>query len=338
MKKKFTIRDLAKEAGVSVTTVSQILNNKGDRFSKATQEKVLALRDKYKYVPDFNARNLILHSAKTIGVLVPNVANPFFGTFIEGVQSVAREAKFIPLVFSANRDPKLEKYYLSQMIERSISGLVIASATMTTDTVKELISFNDIPYILFDQNHTQQGYRVQTSDFTGGQLAAKHLLELGHKHIAVLTSDNPSENLNHRMNGFKKVVEEQGLSLDEEHDVVKAPLTKTGGYQAVDRVLATGASAVFAANDEMAIGLLRGLHERGVKVPADLSVMGYDNIYLDDYVYPRLTTVQQPIFDLGAGATEMLIDQINSEGKEEHVQSFPVKLIKRDSTAPYTGN
>ena len=116
MKKKITIRDLAKEAGVSVTTVSQILNNKGDRFSTATQERVLALRDKYKYVPDFNARNLILKSAKTIGVLVPNIANPFFGTFVEGVQSIAREAEFIPLVFSANRDPKLEKYDLSQMI------------------------------------------------------------------------------------------------------------------------------------------------------------------------------------------------------------------------------
>lgn len=338
MKKKFTIKDLAKEAGVSVTTVSQILNNKGQRFSKATQERVLALRDKYKYVPDFNARNLILHSAKTIGVLVPNIANPFFGTFIEGVQSVASEAKFIPLVFSANRDPKLEKYYLSQMIERSISGLVIASATMTTDTIKDVISFNDIPYILFDQNHTQDGDRVQTSDFTGGQLAAQHLLSLGHHHIALLTSDNPTENLNHRMNGFKDVIEKNNLSLNETHDVVKAPLTKMGGYQAVDKVLKIGASAVFAANDEMAIGLLRGLHERGVKVPADISVIGYDNIYLDDYVYPRLTTVQQPIFDLGAGATKMLINQINNDENESHVQSFPVKLIERDSTAPYKEN
>jgi LacI family transcriptional regulator len=338
MKKKFTIRDLAKEAGVSVTTVSQILNNKGDRFSKATQEKVLALRDKYKYVPDFNARNLILRSAKTIGVLVPNIANPFFGTFIEGVQSVARKEKFIPLVFSANRDPKLEKYYLSQMIERSISGLVIASATMTTDTINEVISFNDIPYILFDQNHTQQGDRVQTSDFLGGQLAANHLLDLGHRHIAILTSDNPSENLNHRMNGFKKAIADHQLNFDEVRDVVQAPLTTTGGYQATDQVLKTGASAVFAANDEMAIGLLRGLHERGVKVPAEISVMGYDNIYLDDYVYPRLTTVQQPIFDLGVGATEMLIELINSDNNEDHVQSFPVKLIKRDSTAPYKGN
>lgn len=335
MKKKITIRDIAKEAGVSVTTVSQILNHKGDRFSKATQEKVFALRDKYKYVPDFNARNLILKSAKTIGVLVPNIANPFFGTFIEGVQSVAREAKFIPLVFSANRDPNLEKYYLSQMIERSISGLVIASATMTTATIKEVISFNEIPYILFDQNHTQDGDRVQTSDYLGGQLAAQHLVKLGHRHIAVLTSDNPTENLNHRMNGFKKVVQEHQLTVDLQRDVIRAPLTKDGGYQATRAVLQTGASAVFAANDEMAIGLLRGLHEQGVKVPTDLSVIGYDNIYLDDYVYPRLTTVQQPIFDLGAGATSMLIDQINHNSNESHVQSFPVKLIERDSTGPY---
>ena len=92
---------------------------------------------------------------------------------------------------------------------------------------------------------------------------------------------------------------------------------------------------MFAANDEMAIGLLRGLHERGVKIPEDISVMGYDNIYWDDYVYPRLTTVQQPIFDLGAGATKMLIERINHNSYEARVQSFPVKLIERDSTGPY---
>lgn len=335
MKKKITIRDLAREAGVSVTTVSQILNNKGERFSKATQEKVFALRDKYKYVPDFNARNLILRSAKTIGVLVPNIANPFWGTFIEGVQSIAREAKFIPIVFSANRDLNLEKYYLSQMIERSISGLVIASATMTTDTIKEVISFNDIPYILFDQNHTQDGARVQTSDYQGGQLAAKHLLGLGHRHIAVLTSDDPTENLKHRMNGFKNIVENNDLRIDATHDIIHAPLTKAGGYAATKQVIATGASAIFAANDEMAIGLLRGLHENNIKVPEDISVIGYDNIYLDDYVYPSLTTVQQPIYDLGAGATKMLIEQIEDSSDQDPVQSFPVKLIQRGSTGPY---
>lgn len=334
MNKKITIRDLAREAGVSVTTVSQILNNKGERFSRDTQEKVLALRDKYKYVPDFNARNLILKSAKTIGVLVPNIANPFFGTFIEGVQSVARDAKFMPLVFSANRDPQLEKYYLSQMVERSISGLVIASATLTTAMIREVISFNELPYILFDQNHTQEGDRVQTSDYAGGQLAAKHLLDLGHQHIAILNSTDPSENLKHRINGFNQAVRDRQLTIAA-RDIIDAPLTKQGGYQAARKIVATGATAVFAANDEMAIGLLRGLHELGVNVPEELSVMGYDNIYLDDYVSPRLTTVQQPIFDLGAGAAKMLIDRINGDRDEEHVQSFPVKLIKRESAASY---
>lgn len=334
MNKKITIRDLAREAGVSVTTVSQILNNKGERFSRDTQEKVLALRDKYKYVPDFNARNLILKSAKTIGVLVPNIANPFFGTFIEGVQSVARDAKFMPLVFSANRDPQLEKYYLSQMVERSISGLVIASATLTTAMIREVISFNELPYILFDQNHTQEGDRVQTSDYAGGQLAAKHLLNLGHQHIAILNSTDPSENLKHRINGFSQAVRERQLTIAA-RDIINAPLTKQGGYKAARKIVATGATAVFAANDEMAIGLLRGLHELDVNVPEELSVMGYDNIYLDDYVSPRLTTVQQPIFDLGAGAAEMLIDRINGDRDKEQVQSFPVKLIERESTASY---
>ena len=135
--------------------------------------------------------------------------------------------------------------------------------------------------------------------------------------------------------GFKNIIKENNLSLDPIHDVIRAPLTKDGGYKAVKDVLATGASAVFAANDEMAIGLLRGLHELDVKVPEDISVIGYDNIYWDDYVYPRLTTVQQPIFNLGAGATKMLIEQISHSSAEARVQNFPVKLIKRDSTSSY---
>ena len=150
MGKKVTIRDIARLAGVSVTTVSQILNGKGERFSKKTRDKILKLRDEYGYVPDFNARSLILRqSSSMIGVLVPNITSPFFSTFVEGVQHVAQHERMIPLIFSADRNAELEQNYLSQMLERSIDGLIIASATMTTDTVNQIIGARDVPYILF---------------------------------------------------------------------------------------------------------------------------------------------------------------------------------------------
>ena len=146
MKHKVTIRDLAKAAGVSVTTVSQILNGKGQRFSQATQQRVLELRDQMNYVPDFNARNLIMRSSKTIGVLVPNIGNPFFSTFIRGVQEAARQAEFMPLIFSANHEEKLERYYLGRLIERAVDGLIIASSSITTDTIEQLLKPNDIVF------------------------------------------------------------------------------------------------------------------------------------------------------------------------------------------------
>ena len=123
MANKITIRDLAKQAGVSVTTVSQILNGKGQRFSEQTREKVLTLKKQLNYVPDFNARNLIMRSSKTIGVLLPNIANPFFAAFVKGIQKATRQAGFMPLIFSADHEEDQERYYLQRLVERSVDGL-----------------------------------------------------------------------------------------------------------------------------------------------------------------------------------------------------------------------
>lgn len=334
MGKKVTIRDIARLAGVSVTTVSQILNGKGERFSKKTRDKILKLRDEYGYVPDFNARSLILRqSSSMIGVLVPNITSPFFSTFVEGVQHVAQHERMIPLIFSADRNAELEQNYLSQMLERSIDGLIIASATMTTDTVNQIIGARDVPYILYDQNYAQEGTRVLTDDYRGGTLAAQHLADLGHHKIAILEPNELSENFTQRLTGFQDCLRKNHIELDVDHNVIKAPLSLQGGYNAAAAVIKTGVTAAFAGNDDMAIGLMRGLKEQGVKVPDQISVMGYDDIYLDEYVSPQLTTIRQPIMDLGIGAAKMLLNKIHSDQEQEQIQRFPVELIQRQSTA-----
>lgn len=335
MGKKVTIRDIANMAGVSVTTVSQVLNGKGKRFSKSTREKILKLRDQYQYVPDFHARSLIMkEGVNTIGVLVPNVSEPFFGTFVEGVQQVARQEKLIPLIFSANRDPKLEKEYLEQMVERSIDGLIIASARMTTEMINQALISRNIPYILFDRNYDQKGARVQTDDYHGGQLAAQHLVELGHRKLLYLGVNNITENFKQRLAGFKSVLQANGRQFSEKKNVLQTDLSREGGYKAAKAVAQSGATAVFTANDDIAMGLLRGLRELNVRVPEDISVVGYDDIALDEYVYPQLTTIHQPIFDLGVGATKILLDRIKHQHEDEQVEKFPVRLIRRESTAP----
>lgn len=333
MKKKVTIRDVAREAGVSVTTVSQILNGKGQRFSKQTREHVLKLRDKLNYVPDFNARNLILHSSQTIGVLVPSVTNPFFSSFVQGVQEQCRSREMMPLVFGANHDEKLERYYLTQLVARSVDGLIIASSTITTKTVDEILRPVHLPYVLFDQNGSRGGDRLEVDDYQGGKLAAQHLTSLGHQRVVMVMPNDATSNIHQRLAGFVAGMEEAHVAFDPERDVVAAELTKRGGYLATRSVLRKQPTAVFAANDEIAIGLMRGLREQDVTVPDDISVMGYDGIDLDEYVSPELTTVQQPIHQIGVQSVQMLFKRIDDGDAELQRVFLPVKLIARQSTA-----
>lgn len=330
MTKKATIRDLANAANVSVTTVSQILNGKGQRFSNETKQKVLKLQEELNYVPDFNARNLIMKTSKTIGVLVPNIGNPFFSTFIKGIQRQSRQLQFTPFIFSANHDKQLESYYLKQLVERAADGLIIASASITVDALDGILKRNKIPYLLLDQNSINDGDRVETDDVKGGMLAADHLSQLGHRRFAVVMPDSPTDNLSHRLEGFKTQLRSQKIEPD--ITLIHSPMTKLGGYQATEQVLASHASAVFAINDEMAIGLYRGLREQKISVPTDLSIIGYDDIDLDEYVTPALTTIAQPIMQMGETATELLVSRIQHPGAEVKTIHLPVELIVRDST------
>lgn len=333
MTRKVTIRDLAEAAGVSVTTVSQILNGKGERFSIETRQRVHQLQEDLGYVPDFNARNLIMKSAQTIGVLVPNLGNPFFSMFIRGVQQTSRERHFIPLIFGANHDEQLESYYLQELIKRAVDGLIIASASITGEAIDNILKKNGIPYLLIDQNGGPSVDRIRVDDEQGGQLAARHLLALGHHRIVVVMPEHPTQNLRIRLAGFKAQLVDQQIPLADSA-VITSPMTKLGGYQATAAVLAQHPTAVFAINDETALGLMRGLHEQGVRVPDDISVLGYDDIDLDEYVVPKLTTIHQPVVTMGQQATELLINRVQNQRQPAQMVDLPVVLKQRESTGP----
>lgn len=333
MTRKVTIRDLAEAAGVSVTTVSQILNGKGERFSIETRQRVHQLQEDLGYVPDFNARNLIMKSAQTIGVLVPNLGNPFFSMFIRGVHQTSRERHFIPLIFGANHDEQLESYYLQELIKRAVDGLIIASASITGEAIDNILKKNGIPYLLIDQNGGPSVDRIRVDDEQGGQLAARHLLTLGHQRIVVVMPEHPTQNLRIRLAGFKAQLVDQQIPLADSA-VITSPMTKLGGYQATAAVLAQHPTAVFAINDETALGLMRGLHEQGVRVPDDISVLGYDDIDLDEYVVPKLTTIHQPVVTMGQQATELLINRVQNQRQPAQMVDLPVVLKQRESTGP----
>ena len=175
MTNRVTIRDVARYADVSMSTVSQILNGKANRFSNDTRQKVLYARDALGYVPDFNARNLITNSVKTIGVIVPDIGNPFFSTFIKSIELLAMEQNCISLILSSNDNQELERKHLEQLINRSIDGIIIASPSIGQAEIDNQLKKNRIPYLLIDQNPIADGDRVMTDDFNGAELAVNHL-------------------------------------------------------------------------------------------------------------------------------------------------------------------
>ncbi|WP_203651180.1 ribose utilization transcriptional repressor RbsR [Secundilactobacillus yichangensis] len=331
MTHKVTIKELAAKAGVSVTTVSQILNGKSNRFSSDTIARVHKLQDKLNYIPNFNARNLILNEAKSIGVVVPNIGNPFFSSFIDGIQKVSRDFEYLPFNFSGDNDSQLEEYYVEQLIGRGTNGLIIASSSITKETIDGILKKNRIPYLLMDQNPLSDGDQIRTSDETGGHLVANYLLSMGHKRIAIVVPSNATSNIRLRLTGFREEVINQGMDPEQIITVINSPLSKTGGFAAAGAVINSEVTAVFTVNDEMAIGLYRGLKNKGIQVPTDISVMGYDGIDLGTYVEPELTTIQQPISRMGELAAQLLINRIQKPNIDRQVIELPVRLIERKS-------
>ncbi|KRK89014.1 ribose utilization transcriptional repressor RbsR [Lentilactobacillus sunkii] len=330
MTKKVTITDLAARAKVSVTTVSQILNGKAARFSSKTVEKVKQLQQEMGYVPDFNAQSLIRKSGRTIGVLVPNINNPFFSQFLRGIEAEAIKQDYVPLIFGSNNSEEQETHYLFESVRRAADGMIIASAVSDINYIDNILNQNGIPYILIDQAPVVKGDRVEANNQKGGQLLADYLIKKGHTNVVVVGAEKPTLNLQERLEGFADVYQKNGTPIADDR-IITTQMTKKGGYAATAAVLAMKPTAIFAINDEVAIGLYRGIEEAGLKIPDDISIVGYDDIDLSAYIFPKLTTVHQPAFEMGSSAAQLIIKRIEDHKEPLQQVSLPVLLIDRDS-------
>ncbi|MEE8824841.1 MAG: LacI family DNA-binding transcriptional regulator [Lentilactobacillus sunkii] len=330
MTKKVTITDLAARAKVSVTTVSQILNGKAARFSSKTVEKVKQLQQEMGYVPDFNAQSLIRKSGRTIGVLVPNINNPFFSQFLRGIEAETIKQDYVPLIFGSNNSEEQETHYLFESVRRAADGMIIASAVSDINYIDNILNQNGIPYILIDQAPVVKGDRVEANNQKGGQLLADYLIKKGHTKVVVVGAEKPTLNLQERLQGFADVYQKNGTPITDDQ-IITTEMTKKGGYAATAAVLAMKPTAIFAINDEVAIGLYRGIEEAGLKIPDDISIVGYDDIDLSAYIFPKLTTVHQPAFEMGSSAAQLIIKRIEDHKEPLQQVSLPVSLIDRDS-------
>lgn len=325
-KKKITIKDVAKQSGVSIATVSQILNGNEEKFSPKTVAKVLEAKAALNYEPDYFARRMIMKKSKTIGVLVPDITNPFFSTLVRGIEGVLYRENFVTMLCNADLDTKKETDYLEELSRRGVDGYIIASSAITNQAINKTLRQKNLPFIVLDQKKAE-GFSdaVLTDDQTGGRIAGEYLRQLGHQKVAVVLPKDATENIQTRLKGFQEIYPE-ALLLDSE-------LSKTGGRKAAKAVIKTNVTAIFSINDELAFGLYLGLAEAGKKIPQDYSIIGYDNVDMCEYVTPQLTSVAQPIYELGQTTAELLLERIQFPEKDWEEKTLPVQLKKRFSTA-----
>ncbi|TVY08470.1 LacI family DNA-binding transcriptional regulator [Paenibacillus cremeus] len=331
---KPTIYDVAEAAGVSIATVSKVINGTG-RISDKTRKHVLDVMEELKYKPSMVASALTGKSTFTIGLTIPDLANPFFAEIARAVEDRGHEYGFNVFICSTDNDPEKEVKYFSLLTQKRVDGIIIASRTQKDQFLKRLIQ-HQIPIAMIAREMpTLAVDTVMVDDFLGGYQAGSHLIELGHRRIAMIAEDMSEMSSRERVRGCRQAMLDAKVEPDEALIVVGGFAVESG-KAAMDRLLEQDhkPTAVFACNDVLAIGAIQSARQHGLQVPKELSVIGFDNTVLATIVDPPLTTIAQPIQDIGRQVVDLLVEEIKGEkALKQRVLLMP-QLVVRSSCAP----
>ena len=326
---KPTIKDIAQISGVSITTVSQILNNKGQRFSEETRQRVLKAVKDHDYNPDYFAQNLIKRESKTIGMIVPDVTDLFFSKVIEGVEAYLTQKDYMILLCNSNHSNEMEKDYIKQLLNRSVAGIILASP----NSLELETSLQSSPYLLIDRGlNTRNEGNLLVKEYEGGYQSVQYLIDSGHTKIGMLTNELGYYEMTDRYDAYRQCLKDYQITYCPEY-IEDGPVTIEGGYEAAKRLLSrTNITALCCGNDQMAIGTYRAAYELGLSIPNDLSVIGFDDLEISSYLNPPLTTVAQPAFEIGYTAATYLFQSIKNPGIKIPNKTFETEFIIRGST------
>ncbi len=328
---KVTIYDVAKEANVSIATVSKVINNTG-RISEKTRRKVKEIMLELNYRPNMIASALMGKQTKTIGLLIPDFSNPFFSELAKSIEDRGHELDYNLVICNTDYDSEKESNYLSLLKQKQVDGFILASGFENLDEVKQQID-DDIPVVIVARDFPMFSVNaVALDDFMGGYLAAEYLIELGHENIGVVARDLYSNR--ERLRGFNYVLEEKGLKLNnnfqyiKEADHIKAGREMMGIYSDSEQ----RPTAIFACNDLLAAGVIQYAKEIGLRIPEDLSIIGFDNTSIASIIEPGLTTIAQPIQGMGKEVMDLIISIIKGEREDKSRITMLPSLVKRNST------
>ncbi|MCU1288252.1 MAG: transcriptional regulator, lacI family [Acidobacteria bacterium] len=330
-----SIKDVARQAGVSTATVSHVLNN--TRFvSDEVRARVTLAVEQCSYYPNAHARSLASGKSRIIGLVISDIANPFFPELVKSIESAAFEHGYDVMLSNTNYETERTSHYVQRFIERKVAGVAVMTSEMDKNLIDELAR-REVPVVFLDVGEAGLHMSNLRVDYEEGiEQAIRHLVELGHRRIAYISGNNNLRSSKRRLEAFKRTVHQ--LFPDEPALIFYGNLKVEGGRQAARELLTKEKhnlpTAIVAANDLMAIGAISEFEAANLHVPGDISIVGFDDIAFAGLTKPPLTTVRLPLEELGRCAVEALMNNLKST--EEHGVEIRIStsLIVRESTAP----
>ncbi len=331
---KVTIYDIARESGVSYSTVSRVLN--GFEFVKdVTREKVLEAAERLGYVANLQARSLAGGRSNVVGLLVPKIDNSYVTEIAAGIDDELAKANLNMILYTTHRHTGKEHEYVKSIAGGMMDGMLLL-VPLAINAYLETLHERHFPHVLIDQ-HDPSGIssEVMGQNYEGAYQATEYLIQLGHRHIAFITGLLELHSTHERLRAYKMALNDHGIPYRPEY-VLQGDFYEIEAYRVTGELLALPEppTAIFASNDLTAIGSMNALRDHGISVPDDISVIGFDDISQAAFTNPRLTTIRQPLDQMGRKAVELLIEQIENPERPSRRITLATELVVRDSCQP----
>ncbi|OFI01502.1 HTH-type transcriptional repressor CytR [Clostridium acetireducens DSM 10703] len=334
MGKKITMLDIANKAGVSKATVSMVINKTDNKISEETRKKILNIAKELNYIPNSIARSLSTNKSNTIGIILPDITNPFFAEIARAIEDEASENGYNVIFCNTDNVIEKEEKYTKLLISKLIDGVIFISGGDSSKSIK-ILEDNNIHFILVDRyiESYYKYYGVYCLNEKGVKEGIEYLYSKNNKKIAFVSGPKEIQVSMQRLKGYKETMTKYGIYKN--NLVFEGDFTINGGKKATEEILKINekVDAIFYSNDMMAYGGMKVLVKKGYKIPKDISIMGFDNINISKFIEPELTTVGQPIYSMGKNSCNLLIKLINNENIDKRQIYFETKLIIRDTVS-----
>lgn len=327
-----TIYDVAREANVSMATVSRVVNG-NPNVKPVTRKKVLATIEQLGYRPNAVARGLASKKTTTVGAIIPDISSIFFAELARGIEDIATMYKYNIILSNSDQNKDKELQLINTMLEKQVDGILFMGGNVSEEHVNQFKT-SSVPVVLaatYDETDTTPSVNI---DYEAAAFEATlFLLEKGNENIAFVSGQDDTLINQQKYKGYLRAFEEKSITVNDDY-ILKGDYSYDSGHEAAEELLALSKqpTAVFVASDEMALGVIHEMQDKGYQVPGDLEVFGFDNTRLATMVRPTLSTIVQPMYDIGAVAMRLLTKYMNKEEVDEKKVVLPHRIIERNST------